>query len=222
MPHPPTTVAALHERIAAEQATNGRLASALHHICNATRRCAADPAAFTPQYLAGELARTATIADTALRGIITELRTEYAIWWHSDGDDDAIRLSEHQIGYLSRALRRGPERVGEYGITHFTIRFRHHVIFTDHSTWISPWEPVDFRGPVMPCPDCAEPAFQAAAPDDGLLLDAEPDPAGELVLIPNVEHGGTPGAIYGVDPHPGQRRYRHHSTTCRGQATSHG
>lgn len=66
MPQPPSTLDQLREQVAAEQATNGRLATALHRICTAAGKRAADPAASTREDLAAELAHAAATADTAL------------------------------------------------------------------------------------------------------------------------------------------------------------
>lgn len=56
-----------------------------------------------------------------------ETRYEWGIWWHS-GDLDGIVLSKSQFGTRERAVARADSRIGEYGITSYTIvRRQHHL-----------------------------------------------------------------------------------------------
>lgn len=71
-----------------------------------------------------------------------ETRTEWAVWWHA-GDSDGVVLSERQFGWRDKAERRGQERIGQYGITRFTLQRREHRIFEDGSSWTGPWVAVD-------------------------------------------------------------------------------
>lgn len=208
MPDQQTSTDPEHQWMTGPQATQRLLASALFRIIAAVHDRIGKPGA-TVEDLTAVLQQVALLAEHAVAGKTTTVHAEYKVLWHGD-DDDAIRMSEHQIGYLSRALRRGPARIGEYGITRFTVQFRTHVAFGDGSTWISGWESVDYRGTLFPCPDCGTTVFRSGNADHTLLLDADPAPDGELVLIPNVEHGGEPGAIYGEQHHPGQTRYHRH------------
>ena len=202
---------ALPKRLAVEQATNGRLAAALFTIANTVRIDRLDNA--SREDLVAELEHTAVVAATALNEKTAAVRREYEVLWH--GDSDGIVMHEAQIGHLSRALRIGPKKIGDHGITRFTVQFCTHVAFDDGSTWISGWEPVDYRGTLFPCPACGATVFRASG--ETCVIDAEPDPAGELVLIPNVEHGREPGAIHDRQRLPGQSRYRqHHDNHTKG------
>jgi hypothetical protein len=214
VPDQTPTAAALLERLSVEQGTNGRLATALLRITKTAGRKELLDA--TRAELLAELDHTRQLAGAAFDGVVADVQHEYEVLWHGDGDDNTILMSEAKIGYLSRALRRGPERVGEYGIIRFTVDYCVHVKFAEGSTWISGWQPVDYRGVLTPCPACAATVFRASTTDTAFLLDANPVPDGDLVLVPNVVHGGEPGAVYGADLRPGIRRYHQHDCPQEG------
>lgn len=72
----------------------------------------------------------------------TEVRIEYGVLWHS-GDSDGIVLSADRLGSLDEAHRCGQERIGEYGITRYSVRRCEHRKYADGSTWVGPWVPVE-------------------------------------------------------------------------------
>jgi len=72
-----------------------------------------------------------------------EVRTEFGVRWHTDGDDDACCMWHDRIGHLIEAHELGREKVGRYGAVRYTVRQREHRQFQDGSTWAGPWQPVD-------------------------------------------------------------------------------
>lgn len=200
------------EWLAKQQSVHGRHAAALLRIADAARP--GDSA--DPDELTARLKQIAALAADCLTGLLAEIRHEYMVSWHTS--DDVVCISISSLTSLAQALNLGPGRVGTGGISYFTVDYRVIVAFSDRSIWISDWEPVDYRGTLRSCPDCAGVVFRGSTSDNGFLLDADPDPHGELVLIPNVVHGGDPGAIYGEQHRPGVRRYRRHPDNCDGTA----
>jgi hypothetical protein len=70
-------------------------------------------------------------------------RTEYEVRWHDD-DGGGILMDERHFPSRAAAERRGPERIGEYGITRYSVHRRQHLIFEDGSSYSGPWvEAVD-------------------------------------------------------------------------------
>jgi hypothetical protein len=67
-----------------------------------------------------------------------ETRTEWEVRWHI-GPDDGIALHEQRLGSRRDAEVRGPQRVGQYGITRYSVHHRGHRIFEDGSSWTGPW-----------------------------------------------------------------------------------
>src|SRR4051812_45170643 len=67
-----------------------------------------------------------------------ETRTEWEVRWYS-GPDDGIALHEQRLGSRRDAEVRGPQRVGQYGITRYSVHHREHRIFEDGSSWTGPW-----------------------------------------------------------------------------------
>jgi hypothetical protein len=70
-----------------------------------------------------------------------ETGVEWSVDWHADGE--GIVLSESGFGCRAEAEKRGRERIGEYGITRYTLHRREHRRFADHSSWSGPWVPAD-------------------------------------------------------------------------------
>lgn len=202
----------LSQWLTAQQETHGGLVADLLRIAAASHP-GDDPTDRLRRIRRAD-ALAAEVEKTLAR--ITDVRHEYMVLWHASDDDDAISMTESQLPSLARALRVGPDKVGQYGIIRFTVQFAVHVRFDDDSTWISAWEPVDYRGPLFPCPTCGATVFRGSASDSVslLLVDAEPVADGELVLVPNVEHGGEPAAVYGTDHRPGIRHYHRHPDDC--------
>lgn len=197
------------------EARSVHLAAALARISETICHRASRPNVLREQLLADidAIGRTAAAAQNRK---VTATRLEYEVLWHADGDDTTIRMTESQIGNLSRARRLGVSRVGSYGTTHYTINRCVHVIFDDDWTVIGPWEKVDERGLLVACVTCGAQVFRADS-FDGLAVsffDAEPATDGEAVLVPSDDDGGMPTAVYGEEPTPGRRRYRRHAENC--------
>lgn len=68
-----------------------------------------------------------------------EERTEFEVRWHGPGDGDGIRMDRRHIASRERADEIGPTKVGEYGITRWTVWRRLHRIYADGSSWTGPW-----------------------------------------------------------------------------------
>lgn len=67
-----------------------------------------------------------------------ETRTEWEVRWHS-GPDDGICMEERYHASRASAETVGPTRIGQYGITRYSIHRREHRIFEDGSSWSGPW-----------------------------------------------------------------------------------
>jgi ribosome modulation factor len=81
----------------------------------------------------------AALATTGrLLPALVETTTEWGVWWHGD-NPDGIVLTEYRIGWRDHAERRAKERIGEYGITSFTVVCCEHRKFADRSVWIGGW-----------------------------------------------------------------------------------
>lgn len=92
-----------------------------------------------------EAARRVLAAAAADHALILptpdETRTEYGVWWHAGdparpGYTDAIRTSEYHFASRAAAVERARKRIGQYGITGFTIVRR------EHQTWNDPDNPL--------------------------------------------------------------------------------
>lgn len=73
---------------------------------------------------------------------VIEVRTEFGVRWHA-GDSDGIRLDLDRIASPEQANEVGQQRIGEYGITRYTVERREHRLFADGSSWTGPWAPVE-------------------------------------------------------------------------------
>lgn len=77
-------------------------------------------------------AATSVLNTAARQALIlpppAEVRAEWGIWWHA-GNPDGIALSECHFGSRGRAVTRAESRIGEYGITSYTIVRRDHYIW---------------------------------------------------------------------------------------------
>ena len=67
-------------------------------------------------------------------------RTEYEVHWHAGGD--GIVLDQAHLISEAEAHKIGATRIGQYGITRYTIHRREHRNYPDGSTWTSPWQTV--------------------------------------------------------------------------------
>jgi ribosome modulation factor len=80
----------------------------------------------------------ALVTDGRLLSKPVETTTEWGVWWHGD-DPDGIVMTEERMGSRQRAETVGAERIGQYGITSFTVRCCEHRKFADRSVWIGGW-----------------------------------------------------------------------------------
>lgn len=71
-----------------------------------------------------------------------ETRTEWGVHWHVSGEG-GIAMSEGRFGWRDAAERRGRERVGQYGITRYSVHRREHRDFGEQGTFVGPWVAVD-------------------------------------------------------------------------------
>lgn len=71
-----------------------------------------------------------------------ETRTEWEVRWHS-GPDDGICMEERYHASRASAETTGPTRIGQYGITRYSVHHREHRIFDDGSSYSGPWVAVD-------------------------------------------------------------------------------
>lgn len=89
-----------------------------------------------------EMALKVIEAAGRLLPVPVETRTEYEVRWHA-GDSDAIRSHQRHLTSVREAHEFGPDRIGQYGITRYTVWRREHRIFADHSSWTGLWVAVD-------------------------------------------------------------------------------
>lgn len=60
-----------------------------------------------------------------------EVGTEWEVRWYGTDDPDGIRLSQRHLQSRAQADNIAPTRLGEYGITRWSIHYRHHWSFGD-------------------------------------------------------------------------------------------
>jgi hypothetical protein len=88
----------------------------------------------------------AAIAVDALRDRLlpeaTQTSTEWGVWWHGT-DPHGICLTSEHLRDRTQAEKVAVEKVGQYGITGYTLVSCEHRRYADGSTWISAWRRVE-------------------------------------------------------------------------------
>jgi len=91
--------------------------------------------------------QVANIAAMALRSAgllpqpVVEAHAEFMVRWHAE-DPTGIRMNERHLATAEEAHHLGPQRLGQYGITQYTVWTRRHHLLADGASWVSGWTEV--------------------------------------------------------------------------------
>lgn len=105
-----------------------------HCYCPPGPRCSS-------HYTEAEAALTALATTGRLLPVDAEHREEWAVHWL--GERGGIAMVDAQLASRRQAEELGPQRVGMYNITGYSLHRRVHQRFADGSTLIGPWVEVD-------------------------------------------------------------------------------
>ena len=72
----------------------------------------------------------------------TQESTEWGVWWHAT-DPEGIVMTDYQHPRREQAERTAKERIGQYGITGYSLVKCEHRRHADGSTWTSAWDRVE-------------------------------------------------------------------------------
>lgn len=130
----------LHRRIQMAIADPGAVLARLPHDADEYESIPA----WSTRALAAVLEQLAYHRPELLLGQADEETQEFGVLWHGEdpyaNPDAGIRMHESRIGFLNRAVALGEEKIGQYGITHFTVEKRVHRSYPNGGSWSGPWQ----------------------------------------------------------------------------------